>query len=218
VNLIKKNSEQVDLWKGEFGREYTDRNEQTLQEMEAEYVKRFGKSRTEINTIFLEDLDRSLKILEIGCGIGNQLICLQKMGFTSLFGIDIQTYAIEKAKARTENISFFQGKAEVLPFEDGDFDLVYTSGVLIHIAPDNIYNVLKEIYRCSNQFIFGYEYFAEEWTSVENYRNEKNALWKTNYAKLYLNNFKDLVLVKEERYPYISNKNLVDTFFLLKKV
>lgn len=217
MSKIKKNETQLKLWKGEFGKEYTDRNEQTLEEMEDDYIKKFNITRTEINSKFIGNLDKTIRILEVGCGIGNQLLCLQKMGFTSLYGVDLQTYAIEKAKSRTSNINLTQTLAEELQFEDRFFELIFTSGVLIHLAPDNILNVLKEIHRCSRQYIYGSEYFAEDWTSVE-YRGKKNALWKTDYSRLYLDYFNDLELVKEIRYPYLSDNSLIDTFFLLKKL
>ena len=50
-----------------------------------------------------------------------------------------------------------------------------------------------------------------------NYRGSNNLLWKTDFAKLFLDRFPDLKLVREERYPYLEDKTLVDQVFLLKK-
>jgi len=74
---------------------------------------------------------------------------------------------------------------------------------------------MKEIYRCSNKYIWGYEYFADNYTEVV-YRGKKNLLWKTNFPRLYLDNFNDLKLVREKKLKYLNNKN-VDVMFLLKK-
>jgi len=41
--------------------------------------------------------------------------------------------------------------------------------------------------------------------------------WKTDFAKVYTENFPDLRLLKEKRYPYLRDKNLVDQMFLLEK-
>jgi ubiquinone/menaquinone biosynthesis C-methylase UbiE len=107
------------------------------------------------------------------------------------------------------------GSAFGLPYRDASFELVFTSGVLIHIAPADIEAALREIHRCARRFIWGYEYFAERYTAVE-YRGNDDLLWKTDFAKLYLDAFADLRLVREERLTYRTG-DLVDTMFLLEK-
>jgi hypothetical protein len=108
-----------------------------------------------------------------------------------------------------------QGSGFALPFPDATFDLVFTSGVLIHISPDHIGTILGEVHRCARTFVWGWEYFAEEYTQV-NYRGEEDLLWKTDFAKLYSDRFPDLELVKERRVEYRQNDN-VDAMFLLRK-
>lgn len=208
-------TEQMAKWSGEFGKEYTDRNALTFEEMETEYQKRYGLTRKEMNLEFLGDLERSIRILEVGSNIGNQLLCLQDMGFKSLYGIELQEYAVELSKARTKNINIIQGSAFDIPYKDGFFDIVFTSGVLIHISPSDIGKVLKEIHRCTAKFIWGFEYFADTYEEVE-YRGNVELLWKTNFAKLYLDSFSDLRLLKEKRFKYLENDN-IDAMFLLEK-
>jgi len=116
---------------GEFGKKYTDRNILTLDELDEMYRKKIGVSRTELNNLFIGGLDRSIKILEVGSNIGNQLLLLQKMGFKNLYGIEINSYAVEFSKSRTKNIiNIIQGSAFDIPFKDKYFDLVFTSGLL----------------------------------------------------------------------------------------
>src|SRR3989338_3385213 len=135
--MMNHGSSQLEQWLGGFGREYTDRNACSYENFEALYVKNYGVSRTELNQSFLEGLDRNLRILEVGSNVGNQLLCLQKMGFTNLFGIEPQEYALSLSQKRLKGIQLMQGSAFQLPFEDHSFDLVFTSGVLIHIDPKN---------------------------------------------------------------------------------
>lgn len=92
---------------------------------------------------------------------------------------------------------------------------MFTSGLLIHIAPSDINIVMKEIRRCTKDYIWGFEYFAKDYTEVI-YRGEKKLLWKTDFAKLYLNLFDDLELIKEKRLKYLNNDK-IDAMFLLKK-
>jgi pseudaminic acid biosynthesis-associated methylase len=209
-------TEQASKWSGDFGRKYTERNPQSLDEMEELYVGNFGLTRTELNRRFLDNFDRSMRILEVGSNVGNQLLCLQRMGFESLYGIELQSYAVEISKSKCKNINLIQGEASDIPFKDGFFDLVFTSGVLIHISPENLPYVLKEIHRCTRKYIFGFEYYSDETHEIP-YRGNSNLLWKANFAGKYIEQFDDLALVKEERIKYLGNDN-VDAMFLLKKI
>ena len=212
---MEKTTNQIKEWSSEFGKHYTDRNPLSFEEMDALYMKDFGVTRSSLNQEFLGEMNQSICILEVGANVGTQLIGLQKMGFTHLYGIELQPYAVELSKARTQHINLIQGSAFDIPFKDGFFDLVFTSGLLIHIHPQDIGDVLDEIYRCSNQYIWGYEYFTEEYTNVQ-YRGKDNLLWKADFMKLYLDRFTDLKLIKEKQIPYLHGRN-VDTMFLLKK-
>ena len=212
---MKKNTQQLRTWSSEFGKEYTDRNPHTIEAMDEHYRKQFGLTRTELNFLFLSNLDRKIKILEVGSNVGSQLQGLQKFGFESLYGIELQPYAVEVSKKYTKNINLIQGSAFDIPFKDSYFDLVFTSGVLIHINPDDIDMVMNEIYRCTSKYIWGFEYYADEYLEIT-YRGQRNLLWKADFAKLYLDKFQNLELVKEKRIKYLDNDNL-DSMFLLRK-
>ena len=202
-------------WEEQFGREYTDRNALSLEEMELLYKKQYGVTRTEMNAKFIGDLDRDMKVLEVGSNIGNQLLYLQKAGFRNLYGIELQSYAVELSKSRTKGINIIQGSAFDIPFKDAFFDLVFTSGLLIHIAPDDIDAVLDEIYRCTRKYIWCFEYYAEDYTQIP-YHGHSDLLWKTDFSGLFLDRFSNLRLVRDEFFKYLNSDNL-DTMFLLGK-
>jgi pseudaminic acid biosynthesis-associated methylase len=210
-----KFTEQMEKWSGNFGREYTDRNALSLQELEVLYKGYFGITRTEMNYEFIGDLDRNMNVLEVGSNIGNELQLLQNMGFRNLYGIELQSYAVELSKSRTKGINIIQGSAFDIPFRDAFFDLIFTSGLLIHIAPKNIIEVMDEMYRCAKRFIWGMEYYSKEYAEVV-YRGYDNLLWKTDFPQLFLDRFKGLRLVKEKLFKYLSNDN-IDVMFLLEK-
>jgi len=212
---MRQTNRQLEEWAGNFGQEYTDRNRSSLSAMEKLYKRHFGVTRTEMNRQFLNGLDRSMRILEVGCNIGNQLLCLQKMGFGNLYGVEPQDYAVEMAKKRLKGIQIIRGNIFDIPFKDSFFDLVFTSGVLIHISPRNIKKALEEIYRCSRKYIWGYEYYSKRYEEIP-YRGEKGLLWKTNFAKAFRETFPGLKPVKVELFKYVNNDNL-DIMFLLKK-
>jgi len=209
-------TKQMEKWSGDFGKEYTDRNAFSLEELDTLYKSKYGVTRTQLNQRFLEGMDRSIRVLEVGSNVGNQLLCLQSMGFVNLYGIELQSYAVELSKARTKRINIIEGSAFDIPYKDGYFDLVFTSGVLIHINPSDIVWALREILRCTREYIWGFEYYADEHTEIT-YRGHKELLWKADYAKLYLQRFEDLKIVEEERLKYLDSDN-IDTMFLLKKI
>jgi len=213
---MKKNTAQEKFWSSAFGRDYSERNNFTNPKaLDDFYVKKYGLARSKLNQNFLSGL-KIENILEVGCNIGNQLALLQKQGYKNLYGVEIQDYAVERAKELTKNINIIKGSVFDLPFKDGYFDLVFTADVLIHINPKDIKRALREIYRVSKKYIWGQEYFSEKYQPIV-YRGNKNCLWKTDFAKLYKNTFPKLKLLKKAKLPYLENSNL-DEMFLFKKI
>jgi pseudaminic acid biosynthesis-associated methylase len=206
---------QLEEWAGEFGREYTLRNSYTPEQVDALWHTNYGITRTQLNRRFFERIPSNARILEVGCNIGNQLLLLQKLGYSNLHGIEIQSYALEIAKSRMKDTSFVQASAFGLPYKDNYFDLVFTSGVLIHISPKDLPLILEEIHRCAKTYICGSEYYAPSLTEID-YRGHRSLLWKMDYARQYLTRFSDLKLVLEQRLPYQNSKN-EDTMFLLQR-
>jgi pseudaminic acid biosynthesis-associated methylase len=200
---------------GDFGRAYTDRNSLTLPQLDALYECNYGVTRRELNQRFLAELPRDTRILEVGCNIGNQLRLLWEMGYRNLCGIELQHYAVRRALLNVPGGHFLQASALEIPFADGSFDLVFTSGVLIHISPTDLTRALDEIHRCAREYIWGFEYHSSEPTEVE-YRGQRNLLWKMNYAEMFCKRFDDLDLVHREHCEYLENSN-VDCMFLLRK-
>jgi pseudaminic acid biosynthesis-associated methylase len=208
-------TDQIRRWSGDFGREYTDRNNYTPAQLDEFYHVTYGVTRGQLNQRLLQEVPKGARILEVGCNMGTQLLLLKEMGFTDLSGIEIQNYALQRAKERLSGAQFLQASALSLPFVDQHFDLVFTSGVLIHIAPADLPTALAEVHRCSRQWVWGMEYYAPHMTEIV-YREHQDLLWKGDYARLYLENFDDLELAREERIPYLESGN-VDTMFLLRR-
>ena len=212
---VAQQTPQVQQWRGEFGREYTRRNSLSPEEVDALWQKNYGMTRSELNRRFLAGIPTGARILEVGCNIGNQLLLLQQLGYSDLHGVDVQTSALQIARSRAGDVDFVQASAFALPYCDKHFDLVYTSGVLIHISPRDVPAVLDEIHRCTKGYIWGSEYYAPAVTEIH-YRGHGDLLWKMNYAKEYLARFHDLEMVAEHRLPYLENEN-VDSMFLLRR-
>ncbi len=212
------NTPQIEFWSGDFGREYTDRNTYSPENWDAFYLHHFGVTKLEMNADALRDLPKDARILVVGCIIGLQLLGFQRMGFTNLYGVELQQYAVEKAKSMTAGIQIIQGSGFDLPFKDGFFDLVCTNGVLIHIAPQDHAAFMGEIFRCTRRYVMGFEYKAAEVTRIP-YRGHDGFLWKADFAGIYTSHFSDLTKVYERIYPYLSDQESgnQDSVFVLQK-
>lgn len=208
-------NKQIDKWAGEFGRNYIGRNPASIKEMDEIYVKNFGFSRTSLNKEFLEGIPRDIKILEAGSSVGIQLGILREMGFKHLVGIDVSSEAVSKAKILTEGVDFLNASALDIPFKDNWFDLVFTSGVLIHQHPNNLGKAIDEIVRVSKKFIWGCEYFSKKPLEIV-YRGNKGLLWKNDFLSVYLKRHPELRVVNERKFKYLDSDN-VDCMFLLEK-
>ncbi len=206
---------QEKFWLSKFGEAYMKRNNFTPQQLDKFYTEHLGVTRSHINKDFIGNFNLK-NTLEVGCNIGIQLNMLQrhKHKLGQIYGIELLPEAVEMAKINTKNCNIIQGSAFDIPFKDSYFELVFTSGVLIHISPKDIPRALKEIYRVSNKYIWGVEFYNPEHIHI-NYRGNKNYHWKGNFAKMYLDNIPGLKLVKEKRYEKIKGE--IWTSFLLKK-
>jgi pseudaminic acid biosynthesis-associated methylase len=204
---------QIKRWGGKFGEAYTERNASTVEEMEEKYKQNFGLPRSELNESFLGDLDRDLRILEVGTNVGIQLELVERLGFQDLFGMDVQRYAVREAHRQRPALNIIEGNVLDIPFKSDYFDLVFTSGLLIHIHPDDIGQALNEIVRCTRQYVWGFEYYSDEYEEVR-YRGNDNLLWKTDFARLYVQNF-DVELRQSEFVQYQDGDNQ-DQMYLLE--
>lgn len=204
---------QARIWSGEFGQQYLDRNRLTMDQLNDKYRGLYKISRWVMNWMFLQHVPRTSKILEVGCGHGVQLRFLKSMGFYHFYGIDVSKEAVSLIKKVGPCGTVVQGLAENLPFEDESFDMVFTSGLLIHIPPENLSTVMKEMVRCAKRYIWGYEYYSPFEEEVE-YHGQHNMLWRRDYAALFRENFR-WQLFRETIYPRVSG--LSDSMYLLEK-
>lgn len=208
---------QEDTWSGEFGLKYNKRNDYSFEEYNRVFFDLYGHQRVDMMNDFIGDLPKDARILEVGCNFGGQLIQLQNMGFSNLYGLELQWDAVKRSITQTSKINILQGSGTDIPFKDGYFDLVFTFGVLIHISPNIIGSVMKEIVRVANNLIWGFEYYNPEYIELQ-YHNQPNLMWKGNFAKIYNEKTgSNLTFLKEVFYPYQSNPSLIDQMFLLKK-
>lgn len=173
------------LWSGEFGDEYVDRN-----------IKAY-EGREELWKVIIEKCKPG-DVLEIGCNVGANLYWLEKMlPSRCVHGMDVNEKSLALLRKSLPQVNTIWGVASRLPYRDEWFDIVFTTGVLIHQPRSVLPVVMSEIVRCSKRYVLCGEYYSEELIEVP-YRKQSGALFKEDYGKLYLNLFPELNLIHEE--------------------
>ena len=205
------NKIQRDFWSGNDGKSYVERND-SLELANKVYKERTGITHQEVFQEFFENLDRNTSILELGCNIGINLEILQNMGFKKLTGLEINQKTMNIAKEKYPMIKFIHSSIEDFKCNDNEYDLVFTTGVLVHINPSNINDIVNKMIRLTKKFIFGFEYFSEKLTEVK-YRDHSNLLWKQNFPLLFTKNMK---LIKDKK-MYWKSENLCDVAYIFEK-
>lgn len=179
-------TEQVKFWRGDFGDSYVDRNATSH-----DHIRMRLSMWARIFKYMAADMPGS--VLEIGPNIGLNIRAMKML-------CDAEYYAVEpNAKARKILI-----EEQVLPEANiqnafaGDFriplvpvDMVFTSGVLIHIHHDDLLAACKNIYLSAGKYIVCYEYFSDA-PEIIQYRGHGDKLFKRDYGSFWLENFPDL--------------------------
>jgi len=161
-------------WGGEFGDKYTKRNKDL-----SNFEYKDG-DRLSIVHSFFYDIPRDASILEIGCNSGNMVQILHDMGFTNITGIDINKSAIDTVSEKFPEYEFIHSSIELFQMRR-TYDLVFTSGVLIHIHPDNLPKVIEKMKALSKKWIFGFEYHSLKEEAI----NYSLGCWSRDYPNLF---------------------------------
>jgi pseudaminic acid biosynthesis-associated methylase len=200
----------VEFWKQDFGDSYTRRNALTDDLLQAR-VRLW-------EDIFGHITDDPQAILEVGANIGTNLRALRDLTAARFYAVEPN----EKARFELRHTGLVYplwargDTADKIGFRTDIADLVFTSGVLIHIHPDDLLASCKEIHRCARQYIVAIEYFSAVPREVE-YRGHSGKLWTRDFGQFYLDHFPDLKAV-EAGFAWKATTGLDDlTWVLLEK-
>ncbi|MBQ7916111.1 MAG: class I SAM-dependent methyltransferase [Firmicutes bacterium] len=100
--------------------------------------------------LFALDKDKPLKILEIGCGPGALAGALHRWyPQAQITAIDRDSEFIRFAKKNESGITFLEGDATALPFDDNTFDVTISNTVSEHIEPSAFYSEQRRVLKPS---------------------------------------------------------------------
>jgi len=99
-------------------------------------------------------------MLEIGCGGGRNLIIARKfLENTELTGIDINENALITARENSDGSINFEHLSlyDLEKFDSNSIDIVYTSGVLMHIPHEKVESVISQMHRIAKKAVIHFE-------------------------------------------------------------
>lgn len=94
--------------------------------------------------VFHLDPAPSGNYLDVGCGTGNYTIALAEKGL-HFTGIDPSAEMLNKARERSDKVTWLSGKSEALPFDDNSFDGAIAT-LTVHHWNDRAQG-LREVFR-----------------------------------------------------------------------
>jgi pseudaminic acid biosynthesis-associated methylase len=180
-------AKQIEFWQSKFGDEYAMREGNRITaEGQRTLARDWGRILTHAVT------PKPHSVLEVGCNIGRNLLALQNF-VAELHAVEPNAAACRAIQENPEIklASLHNCTANALPYENESIDLVFTSGVLIHIPPDQLHIAVDEIFRVAKRYIVCIEYFSHEPTEVV-YRGLSGYLFKRDFGKFYLDRHPDL--------------------------
>lgn len=183
--------DKLDLWKGKFGDEYRERNQLTEENINNRYNLWVQVIRYIYNNSSTPSKIPS-EYFEIGAGLGGNLIAINRlMELNNINSVIMaQEPNIETRKLSNKNCrqhDFQPAWVDEMNLLDSSVDVVFTSGVLIHIPPDLVLNTMRDMYRISKKYIVCIEYFSPK-TREHIYHGEQ-AMWSTDFGSVWLDNF-----------------------------
>jgi ubiquinone/menaquinone biosynthesis C-methylase UbiE len=113
----------------------------------------------------LKEVDfKDKSILEIGCGPGGNLIEVYKLKPRKLSAVDISNQMVELAREKNpKDVEIYKVDGTVLPFNDKQFDIVFSATVLQHNTDEKMVTALmKEMCRVSSDRVVLFERIEDE--------------------------------------------------------
>lgn len=169
-------TETEQFWAGDFGEQYLQRNHVDWEKKVPFYKQILA-------------ITKARSVLELGCNAAWNLRALYKANQNiELSGCDINELAIDQARKSLPMADIEYCRAIDLAQKYANygwtFDLVMTAGVLIHIPPEEIREVMQQIVEVSNEYVLAIEYTADKEEEVL-YRGHDGKLWRRPYGQMY---------------------------------
>lgn len=91
-------------------------------------------------------LQEDTQVLDLCCGSGQTTQFLVQRS-RHVTGLDASPRSLQRAQRNVPQASYVEAFAEKMPFPEAQFDLVHTSAALHEMAPDQLRQIVAEVYR-----------------------------------------------------------------------
>lgn len=92
------------------------------------------------------EIQRDAEVLDLCCGAGQVTKFLVQV-CDRVTGLDASPFAIARARKNVPQAEYVEGFAEKMPLPDARFDLVQTSMALHEMKPEQLQQIIAEVYR-----------------------------------------------------------------------
>ena len=193
VPTVCTDNYQTAAWKSNFGDEYAERNKITQEDLK----NRKNLWRAIIAGIVDVTAQLPESFIEVGAGVGINIQAISDVlknmrpkVIPKFTAIEINDTSITELRKLNDYIDVL-----VIPKNIADnveiavkADVVFTSGLLIHIHPNKLLEAMKKIVDMSNKYVVCIEYFSPEQREIK-YRGENSLLWTNDFGSIYLDEF-----------------------------
>ena len=204
---MTQRTEQETFWSGEFGDEYILRNQSPV--LEASNTMAFAH--------MLRRTQGVNSILELGANVGMNMRAIRHlMPSVSLSGVEINETACNQLK-KIQGVNAHH--SDIAGFTSAThYDLVFTKGVLIHIQPEQLPAVYRNMIALSKRWVMICEYYNPAPVAIP-YRGHSNKLFKRDFCGEMMDSDPSLSLVD---YGFLYHRDQLApqddmTWFLLEK-
>jgi pseudaminic acid biosynthesis-associated methylase len=140
-------NQQEDFWVGEFGTEYTARNDRRPLEVVGIWSRMLARAYGGVSSA-----------IELSANIGLNLQAISALlPNCKLSAVEINKTAFDRLSS-LGNVNAVH--SSIFDFKTAEtFDLSFTSGVLIHLAPERINDAYAKLYSLSRRYVLVSEYY-----------------------------------------------------------
>ena len=118
---------------------------------------------------FIDNLSSKSKIADLGCGTGSQTMVLAQNTEASITALDLYAGSIDKLNVKAEKLGLqnrvkgIVGSMDHLPFQNEEFDLIWSEGAIANIGFENGLNHWRKFLKKDGYVAVTYEsWFTDE--------------------------------------------------------
>jgi pseudaminic acid biosynthesis-associated methylase len=201
-------TEQEKFWAGEFGNDYIGRNS--------------GSDLIAANlSLFVTALKAARNLdsmIEFGSNVGNNIKALKLLyPNQTQSAVEINPQAASHLRTFLPENKVYEGSIAEIDIPDL-YDLVLIKGVLIHINPDILRAVYKNLVRATGKYLLVAEYYSPNPVALS-YRGQEERLYKRDFAGEIMDAHPEMKLV-DYGFTYRRDNSFIHSdlnWFLLEK-